>query len=303
MTMIKRIFLFLCINVLVVMSLSILLNLLGVQPYLQYYGLDVKHLALFCLVWGMGGAFISLMLSRVMAKWLMGVKIIDPETNNAEEKALLECVHKLADIAGLNYLPQVGIYHSNEVNAFATGPSQKRSLVAVSSGLLNRMDKSDVEAILGHELSHVANGDMVTMTLLQGIVNAFVMFLARIIAFALSGLGRDRQSSSSSYGSFRMFTFIFEIVFMILGSMVVAAFSRYREFRADKGGAVVAGKEKMISALKTLRIMQEIKDSRLKEAPSLAAFKISTPAKRGFLTLFATHPSLEERIARLESLE
>ncbi len=301
MTIVKRIFLFVCINLLVVLSLSVLLNLLGVQPYLQQYGLDVRNLALFCFVWGMGGAFISLMLSRLMAKWLMGVKIIDPETTNIEERELVECVRRLASNAGLNYLPQVGIYSSSEVNAFATGPTQKKSLVAVSSGLLNRMDKYEIEAILGHELSHIANGDMVTMTLLQGVVNAFVMFLARIIAFALSGLGRDRQSSSS-LGSFRVFTFLFELIFMIFGSMLVAAFSRYREFRADKGGASIAGREKMIAALKTLRVMQEIKDPRLQEAPSMAAFKISAPAKRGWIQLFSTHPPLEERIARLERL-
>jgi heat shock protein HtpX len=301
MTMMKRIFLFLCINLLVVISLSLLLNLLGIQPYLQSYGLDIKHLALFCLVWGMGGALISLSLSRLMAKWLLGVTIIDPNTTNSEERLLLEFVHKLSREAGLKHTPEVGIYSSSEVNAFATGPTQKRSLVAVSSGLLNRMDRNEIEAILGHEITHVANGDMVTMTLLQGVVNAFVMFLARILAFALSGLGREKQQNSS-LGSFRLFTFLFEILFMILGSMLVAAFSRYREFRADKGGATIAGREKMISALKTLRIMQEIKDPHLKEAPALAAFKISAPAKRGWIALFATHPPLEERIARLEKL-
>lgn len=156
-----------------------------------------------------------------------------------------------------------------------------------------------MEAILGHEISHIANGDMVTMTLLQGVVNAFVMFLARVLAYAISGFGRNRENSSSgSMMSYMLLVYLFEIVFMILGSIVVAAYSRYREFRADAGGARLAGKEAMISSLQTLRVLQEIKDPR--ENPAMAAFKISHPARKGLLRLFASHPPLEERIERLQ---
>jgi heat shock protein HtpX len=162
------------------------------------------------------------------------------------------------------------------------------------------MAEQDTRAVLGHEISHIANGDMVTMTLLQGVVNAFVMFLARVLAYALSGLGRKSENNSgASYGTFMLFTYLFEIVFMILGSLVVCAYSRYREFRADAGGARLAGRENMISALQTLQSLQKIHDPRA-ENPAMAAFKISHPAKKGLFRLFATHPPLEERIERLK---
>jgi heat shock protein HtpX len=196
-------------------------------------------------------------------------------------------------------MPQVGVYRSNEVNAFATGPTQNRSLIAVSTGLLQRMKENEVKAILGHEVSHIANGDMVTMTLLQGIVNAFVMFLARVLAYIFSGLGKNRESNSSgSYTSFILLTYLFQVVFMILGSIVIAAYSRWREFRADAGGSKLAGKENMIDALKTLHVLQSIKDPHA-EQPAFEALKISAPVKKGLLFLFATHPPLEERIDRL----
>jgi heat shock protein HtpX len=199
-------------------------------------------------------------------------------------------------------MPEVGIFQSNEPNAFATGPTQSRSLVAVSTGLLDRMTAEEVKGVLGHEISHIANGDMVTMTLLQGVVNAFVMFLARVLAYILSGLGRSREGSSSgSYGSFIAFTWIFEIVFMILGSLLVCAYSRHREFRADSGGARLAGRANMIGALQALSAYQKVKDPRA-DNPAIAAFKISHPnGKKGWLRLFMTHPPLEERINRLQS--
>lgn len=295
--MVKRIFLFLSLNFLVVLMISIVLNLLNIRPYLQSYGIDYRSLLIFCFVWGMGGAFISLCLSRVMAKWMMGVKVIDPHTQDPEERRLLEMVQHLAQKAELPAMPEVGIYRSNEVNAFATGPTRSRALVAVSTGLLSRMQDTEIEGVIGHEISHVANGDMVTMTLLQGVVNAFVMFLARVLAFVLSGLGKERNQRGSPM-SYILFVYLFEMIFMVLGSLVVAAYSRYREFRADAGGARLAGKEKMISSLKTLRVLQEIKDPR--ENPAMAAFKISLPDKKGLIRLFASHPPLEERIARLE---
>ncbi len=298
---IKRIALFLALNFLVVMTISVVLNILNIRPYLdRAYGIGYQDLIIFCLLWGMGGAFISLALSRVMAKWMMGVKLIDPNTHDPEQKHLLTLVYKLARQAQLPVMPQVGIYHSNEVNAFATGPSRSRSLVAVSSGLLGRMQEREIEGVLAHEITHVANGDMVTMTLLQGVINAFVMFLARILAYALSGFGKDREGrGSGSIMSYMLFVYLFEVVFMLLGSLVVAAYSRFREFRADAGGARLAGKESMIAALQSLRVLQGIHDKK-EENPAMAAFKISHPTKKGFTRLFASHPPLEERIERLQ---
>lgn len=302
MAVAKRIFLFLVINVLVVITLSIVLNILHVQPFLKSYGLDIKSLLIFCLVWGMGGALISLALSRQMAKWMMGVRVIDPNAKDTHLHQLLSTVHKLARDAGLPDMPEVGIFDSPEPNAFATGPTKRRSLVAVSSGLLNRMSQKEIEGVLAHEITHISNGDMVTMTLVQGIVNAFVMFLARVLAYAFSGLGRSRDNSSSgSYMSYMLFVFLFEVVFMIFGSMLICTFSRFREFRADKGGADLAGKDKMISALESLKRMQQIRDPAHEKA-SFQAFKISTRSKNGLMRLFSTHPPLEERIERLRQL-
>lgn len=295
--MAKRIFLFLLLNFLVVLMISIVLNLFNVAPYLQANGLDYKSLLIFCFIWGMGGAFISLALSRVMAKWMTGLKVIDPHTKDPEERQLLEMVYRLARKANLPTMPQVGIYRSNEVNAFATGPTRSRALVAVSTGLMNRMKENEMEGVIGHEITHVANGDMVTMTLLQGVVNAFVMFLARVLAYVISGFGRSRDNGGSAM-SYMLLVYLFQVVFMILGSLVVAAYSRYREFRADAGGARLAGKDAMISSLQTLRVLQEIKDPR--ENPAMAAFKISHQGRKGLLSLFASHPPLEERIERLQ---
>jgi len=297
----KRIFLFLALNFLVVLMISIVLNFFNLRPYFNAYGIDYRSLLIFCFVWGMAGAFISLALSRVMAKWMMGIKPINPNTRSAEERHILDTVYRLSHKAGLTVMPEVGIYQSNEVNAFATGPTRNRSLVAVSTGLINRMNQSELEGVIGHEIAHITNGDMVTMTLLQGVVNAFVMFLARVLAFALSGFGRNNRENSSggSYMSYILFTYLFEVVFMILGSLVVAAYSRYREFRADKGGASLAGREAMISSLKSLQALQNIKDPR--ENPAMAAFKISHQGKKGLLRFFASHPPLEERIERLQN--
>ncbi|MEI6242452.1 MAG: protease HtpX [Chlamydiota bacterium] len=301
MSIAKRIFLFIVVNLLVILTISLILQIFHVQPFLEARGLNVKSLLLFCSIWGMGGAFISLALSKPMAKWMMGVSIINPETKNPEERELLTIVDDLAKEAGLEGTPEVGIYKSPEVNAFATGMSRNRSLVAVSSGLLNKMNPNEIKGVLGHEISHISNGDMVTMTLLQGVINAFVMFLARVLAYVFSSMGKGEKNNNFSYGSYYIFVFVFEMIFMILGSMVIATFSRFREFRADAGGAKLAGKDKMIEALCALRVMQEIHDP-VKEQAAFQAFKISTPKKRGFLSLFATHPPLEERIERLRHL-
>lgn len=299
--MIKRIFLFLLLNALVVISISLILNLLGVRPYLTAYGIDYQQLMAFCLVWGMGGAFISLLMSRVMAKWMMGVRVVDPQTQDPELQELVQTVHQLCRSAGITTMPEVGIYESDDVNAFATGPTRNRSLVAVSTGLLGRMDRQAREGVLGHEVSHIANGDMVTMTLIQGVVNAFVMFLSRAIAFALAQAMRgDREERESSVNPFvfSMLTFVLEILFMLLGSMVVAAFSRWREYRADAGGARLAGRSSMIHALQSLQRTIELVNPQ--EQAAVAALKISSRPS-GLFALFSTHPPLEERIARLQS--
>jgi heat shock protein HtpX len=294
----KRIFLFLAVNVLVMLTLSVVLKVLGVQPYLSSRGMNYQALLAFCLVWGMGGAFISLAISRMMAKFAMGVKVIDESNRSPELQDLVQRVHRLAREAGLPKMPEVGVYESNEINAFATGPTKSRSLVAVSSGLLRRMNRAEADGVLGHEIAHIANGDMVTMTLIQGVVNAFAMFLARAIAFAVAQAGnsRDDERSSLNSGTYYIVQFILEIVFMILGSLVVAWFSRWREFRADRGGANLAGRDKMIAALEALRRNYEMVDPQAQ--PAVATLKISSRGS-GIFKLFSTHPPLEERIARL----
>ncbi len=293
----KRIFLFLGVNFLVVITLSLVTRLLGIQPYLTPYGLNYESLAVFCLIWGMGGALISLSVSRIVAKWSMGVQVIEPNTTDPEGQALLRTVNRLAQQAGIP-MPEVGIYQSDELNAFATGPTKNRSLVAVSTGLLRRMDNQEVEGVLGHEISHIANGDMVTMTLLQGIVNAFVLFLSRVIAFAVAQAMRnsDRDDRGVSYGLYYLISFVLEIFFMIFGSLVVAWFSRYREFRADAGGAQLAGRSSMTRALQALQRNYEIVDPH--QQPAVNSLKISGHG-RGWMRFFASHPPLEERIARL----
>lgn len=305
MNFIKRIGLFLIVNILVVVTLSIVMNLLGVRPYLTSHGLDPKSLLIFCFVWGMGGAFISLQLSKFMAKSMMGIKILNDNPSNPSYVKLVMTTKRLCQRAGLKGIPEIGIYESAELNAFATGPSEKRSLIAVSTGLLYKMTDDELEGVLAHEIAHIKNGDMVTMTLLQGVINAFVMFLARILAYFLSSKGKN-ENSRSSYGSYMMLVWVFEIIFMIAGSMVIAAFSRFREFRADKGGAQVAGTIKMVAALERLKQELFYKDpahnpSQPKEQPALAYMKISGHKPSGFTRLFASHPPLEERIARLKA--
>jgi heat shock protein HtpX len=295
--MAKRIVLFLAVNVLVVLTISILLNILGIRPYLTAQGLDYGSLLAFCLVWGMAGSFISLALSRVMAKRMMGVQVIPADARDPGSQALLQTVGRLAQSAGVP-MPEVGVYDSPDLNAFATGPTRSRSLVAVSSGLVHRMQRDELEGVLGHEITHIANGDMVTMTLLQGVINAFVMFLARVIAYAIATAGqRNDRDERPSYALMYPIQFVLEIVFMFLGAMVVAAFSRWREFRADAGGARVAGRQSMIHALEALQRNVEV----VEPAPAaVAAFRISNPG--GMTRLFMSHPPLEERIARLQSM-
>jgi heat shock protein HtpX len=295
----KRILLFLATNILVLATISIILSALGVHSYLTAYGINYQSLAIFCLVWGMGGGFISLFLSKFIAKWSMGVVTIDPRNATREERYLIEIIHNLARQAGLTTMPEVGIYRSPELNAFATGPTRNNSLVAVSSGLLTNLNRDEIEAVLGHEVSHVANGDMVTMTLVQGVVNSFAMFLSRIIAYGISvAMSRDNDRNEISYFTYSALTFVCDILFTLLGSILVAAYSRWREYRADHGGARLAGREKMIAALRRLQLGSGLEDDR---APALAAFKISRhPA---WLEIFSTHPPIEKRIARLQEMQ
>jgi heat shock protein HtpX len=258
-------------------------------------------LFIFCFIWGMGGAFISLLLSRWMAKMMMGVRVVDPNTSDPDAQRLVQTVYRLARTAGLDTMPEVGIYDSPEVNAFATGPSRSRALVAVSSGLLMHMRQYDVEGVLAHETAHIANGDMVTMTLIQGVVNAFAMFLARILAFALSrGSSRDDDRGGNFFMEFMLIN-LFQFVFMLLGMIVVNWFSRWREFRADAGGARFAGRDHMLSALKALKAIHEggADMAAGTQQPAFQALKISGKTG-GLMALFASHPPLDERIARLE---
>ncbi len=296
--MLKRILLFVATNILVIATISIVTSVLGLHSYLTAYGINYTQLAIFCAIWGTAGAFISLFMSKIMAKMAMGVVVIDPKHTTSEEQFLLEVVYGLARKAGLKTMPEVGIYNSPELNAFATGPSRNNSLVAVSSGLLAGMNREQIEGVLGHEISHVANGDMVTMTLVQGVVNAFALFLSRIAAYAVSiALSRNDERSEISYGTYYVMTFIFDILFTLLGSILVAAYSRWREYRADTGGAKLAGRTNMIAALQRLQRSTDIEDDR---APSLAALKISHQSS--WLALFSSHPPLEKRIERLEKM-
>jgi heat shock protein HtpX len=289
----KRIFLFLLTNLAVVVTLSIVLSLLGVGRYIgPDGGLNIQSLAIFCFVWGMGGAFISLQMSRWIAKRATGLRLVDGQTGRAELDWLHTTVARLTQQANLP-MPEVGVYESPEVNAFATGPSKSRSLVAVSSGLLKAMRQEEVEGVLAHEVAHIANGDMVTMTLLQGVMNAFVMFLARIIAFALASRGGSRDDRSGGVSWIAVFAL--EIVLGILGSLVTAWFSRQREFRADRGGAGLAGRDRMLAALRRLASNRELVET---QHQALATLKIN--GKRGWMVFFSTHPPLEARIAALE---
>jgi len=287
----KRIFLFCLTNILVMTTITITMRLLGVQPYLNANGIDPVALAQFCLIWGMGSAFISLALSRSMAKWMMGVKVIDPQAARGEALELVQVVQKLASAAGLPAMPEVGVYESPELNAFATGPTKSRALVAVSTGLLSSMSRAELEGVLGHEITHIANGDMVTMTLIQGIINGFVMFFARLIAYVVTRqIERGRETVRF------VLTIVLQIGLSLLGSMVVAAFSRWREYRADAGGARLAGRESMIGALEVLQ-------RRYQPVAPKTAFSAFGVAGRtgGLLAFFASHPPIEKRIAALRA--
>ena len=295
--MFKRFFLFIATNIAIMVMVSIVLAVLGQLGVLDMAG-GQGALLVICAVWGFGAALVSLALSRQMAKWTMGVKLVDGRTGNADLDWLYNKVGQLAQQANLP-MPQVGFYESPEVNAFATGPTKSRSLVAVSTGLLRGMSRQEVEGVLAHEISHVANGDMVTMTLIQGVVNAFVLYLSHVVAAIVRNtVARSDERGPSLLGvlASQLVFIAAQIVFGLLGSMITAWFSRQREFRADAGGASLAGRGAMIGALRRLQGFQGQVDNA--RGPELATLKIAG-GKRLF-ALLSTHPPLELRIRTLE---
>ena len=295
--MFKRLSLFLLTNVAVMVAVSLIINLFGVEPYLTANGVNYQSLLIFCGIWGMVGSFISLGISKWSAKRMMGVQVIDPQMGG-QYAALVNTVHRLAKAAELPKMPEVGIYQSPEVNAFATGPSKSSSLVAVSTGLLSNMHEDEVEGVLAHEIAHVANGDMVTMTLIQGVVNAFVMFFAHIAVIIIDNFVRgDDEGEGLGFFARYMLINLFTMVFGLLAMPIVAFFSRYREYKADSGGAYLAGRDKMINALK--RLEQQYEQGVFEKADTnVNAMKISS--KSGIMALISTHPPLADRIKALE---
>ncbi len=291
----KRIILFLATNLAIIVVLSITLRLLGFERILdeQGTGLDINSLLLFASVFGFGGSLMSLMMSKWTAKRFTGAQVIEIP-RNAQEHWLVNTVQRQAKIVGIN-MPEVAIYDAPDINAFATGMSKNDALVAVSTGLLNSMNQDEAEAVLAHEISHVANGDMVTLALIQGVVNTFVIFLSRVIGHTI-----DRVVFKTEQGhgpAFWITTIVAEIVLGVLATIIVMWFSRQREFRADAGGASLAGKNKMISALRRLQLSRQ----EVHLPDQLAAFGISGKIGSGLASLFMSHPPLEERIAALEA--
>ncbi len=289
--MIKRIVLFMITNLAIVFVLSVVLNLLGVGPLLNQQGLDLTSLVVFAAIFGFGGSLISLAISKWTAKRLTGAHVITTPANEVEVW-LLEVVRRQALKVGID-MPEVAIYDSPDVNAFAAGMRRNSALVAVSSGLLRAMNRNEAEGVLAHEISHVANGDMITLALIQGVVNTFVIVASRLVGYLV-----DRVVFKTERGhgpGFFITSLVAQMVFGILASMVVFWFSRQREFRADAGAAALAGREKMIAALEKLR--QTANQPHLPD--QITAFGISGTAGGGLKRLFMTHPSLEERIEAL----
>ena len=289
----KRIFLLIVTNFAVLAVLSVSMQLLGIDRMLaQDAGLNLQGLLLMAAIFGFGGSFISLLISKWMAKRATGAQVVEVPSNTTE-RWLVDTVKRQADKAGIG-MPEVAIYDAPEINAFATGWNKNSALIAVSTGLLQNMTQDEAEAVLGHEVSHVANGDMVTLTLIQGVVNTFVIFLSRVVGFLV-----DRMLLKNERGhgpGFWITTIVAELVLGILASIIVMWFSRYREFRADAGGASLAGRNKMIAALERLKLNHE-QPAQLPDA--VKAFGVSGGAGGGLKRLFMSHPPLDERIAAL----
>ena len=290
----KRVLLFLATNLAILLVLSITLRLLGVDRLLtESGGLDLNALLIFAAVIGFGGSFISLALSKFLAKRMTGAQVIE-QPRNQSEAWLVETVRRQARAAGIG-MPEVAVYDAPDINAFATGMNKNKALVAVSTGLLQSMSQEEAEAVLGHEVSHIANGDMVTLALIQGVVNTFVVFIARVIGHVVD---RVVFKNEEGYGpAYWVTTIVAELLLAIVASMIVMWFSRYREFRADAGGARLAGRDKMIAALERLRRAHE--PSQLPN--QMAAFGINGGIGQGLRRLFMSHPPLEQRIAALQA--
>lgn len=294
----KRILLFVMTNIAVLLVLSIsaniLLNVLGIQQLPG--GLNLQALLIFAAVIGFGGSFISLAMSKWMAKMATGATVI-AQPRNSTEQWLVETVRHHARQAGIG-MPEVAVYDSPDLNAFATGMSRNSAMVAVSTGLLQAMDKDEAEAVLGHEITHVSNGDMVTLALIQGVLNTFVIVLSRVVGYVVDRVILKNDRDSVGIGFF-VSSIVAQILLGILASMIVMWFSRQREFRADAGGARLAGRDKMIAALERLKVAHE-------PAPlpdQMAAFGISGKRDSGFMRLFMSHPPLDERIAALKQAQ
>ena len=287
----RRVLLFLITNLAILVVLGTVLKILGVEPYLSQQGINYESLLIFAAVFGMGGSFISLALSKWMAKRLTGAEVIT-SPGSEKEAWLVHTVSEIAGSAGIG-MPEVAIYRAEDMNAFATGMRRNNSLVAVSSGLLQRMDREEVRAVLAHEVSHIANGDMITLALIQGVVNTFVIFLSRVIGHIV-----DRAVFKNERGrgmGFWVTTIVAEIVLAILASIIVFWFSRKREYRADSGAARLVGKRPMMDALGSLK--SSLNKAHLPE--EMAAFGISGRKRGGLAALFATHPDLDDRIRAL----
>ncbi|MCK9454526.1 protease HtpX [Sulfurimonas sp.] len=291
--MFKRIGLFLLTNLGIIIVLGVVVNIFGLNNFLNENGLDLVSLFVFSLVVGFTGSIISLLMSKKMAKMAVGARVIINPTNQ-EELWLMESVAKMSAKAGIK-MPEVAIFEDMSPNAFATGAFKNDALVAVSRGLLGSMNKKEVEAVLGHEIGHVANGDMVTLTLLQGVVNTFVVFFARIIGYVIDRVILKNRSEGVGIG-YMVATILAEIVLGVLAMMIVMAFSRYREYRADEAGAYLSTRDNMIAALQAL--------ARSKQKPhlpeSIKAFGING---KGLVALFSTHPPLEDRIEKLKRVQ
>ena len=291
----KRIALLIATNLAVVLLLSAVIQVFGVDNYLTRRGINYESLIIFAAVFGFGGAFFSLAISKWIAKRSMGVRVI-AQPSSETERWLIATVRSHAEKAGIG-MPEVGVFDSPEPNAFATGAQKNAALVAVSTGLLRSMRRDEVEAVLGHEIAHVANGDMVTLTLIQGVLNTFVFFLARVIGSLVDGVLRGNSNEDRGPGiGYFVIVMVSELVLALFASMIVAWFSRRREFRADAGGAYLAGTGSMIGALQALKAAHS--PSRMPQ--QLQAFGINGGLAQGVQKLFMSHPPLDERIAALE---
>mgnify|MGYP003586100448 CR=1 FL=1 len=293
-----RIGLFLLTNLAVLVVVGIIMSIFGVGSTHSAGGLNLSNLLILCFLWGMVGSIISLLLSKPLAKWSTKTQVIQSPSNQAEAW-LLQTVNELSQRAGIK-MPEVGIFPSHQSNAFATGWNKNKALVAVSTGILGRMNQEELRAVLAHEIGHVANGDMVTLALIQGVVNAFVMFFARIIGNFVDRVIFKNESDGPGIAYF-VTSIIMDIVLGIAASAIVMYFSRIREYRADEAGARLAGKQAMISALLSLRQEQDLPDEMPQE---MKAFAISAGKEKSFsiAALFQTHPSIDDRVAALQRL-